>query len=46
LGVYYLLCYWDTKYARQPYVSAMFVEHYESLLTSSGALVELKNELK
>jgi hypothetical protein len=36
----------DTKYACQPDVSAMFGEHYGSLLASSGALVDLENELQ
>jgi hypothetical protein len=46
LSFHYLLWFWDTKYACQPDVSAMFGEHYESLLASSGALVDLKNKLQ
>jgi hypothetical protein len=36
----------DTEYACQLDVSAMFGEHYVSLLDSSGALVDFKNELQ
>jgi hypothetical protein len=43
---HYLFRFWDTEYACQPDVSAMFEEHYGSLLVSSGALVNLKNELQ
>jgi hypothetical protein len=46
LGVHYLLLSWDTEYACQSDVSAMFGEHYASLLASSGALVDLENELQ
>jgi hypothetical protein len=46
LGFHYLLRFWGTKYACQPDVSAIFGEHYESLIASSGALVDLEKELQ
>jgi hypothetical protein len=46
MGVHYLLRSGDTEYACEPYVSAIFGDHYGSLLASSGALVNLKNELQ
>jgi hypothetical protein len=41
-----LLRFWDNEYACQPDVSKLFGEHYASLLASSGALVDLENELQ
>jgi hypothetical protein len=46
LGIHYLLRFWDTEYACQLDVSAIFGEHYGSLLASSRALVNLENELQ
>jgi hypothetical protein len=41
LEFHYLLLFWDTEYACQPDLSAMFGDNYGSLLASSGALVDL-----
>jgi hypothetical protein len=46
LGVHYLFGPWDTEYACQPDVIEMIGEHNGSLLASSGALVDLENELQ
>jgi hypothetical protein len=46
LRFHYLLRFWGTEYACQPEVSAMFGEHYGSLLASSGSLVDLEKELQ
>jgi hypothetical protein len=42
---HYLLRFWGTEYTCQPEVSAIFGEHYGSLLATSGA-VDLEKELQ
>jgi hypothetical protein len=46
LGIHNLLRFRDIEYAYQPDVSALFEEHYGSLLASSGAPVDLEKELQ
>jgi hypothetical protein len=46
LEFHYLLRFWNTEYECQSDVTPMFREHYGSLLASSGALVNLENELQ